>query len=197
MVRCISYVLKQGFIMLKKLLFPLMLLVPVLAYSHDYDSRSYQVVQQPQQECWTETVASASPRRDYAGTIIGGVAGGLLGNQVGRGNGRVLATALGAVTGSVVGDNLSERHDERSTREVRHCRTVMHSVRMPVAQQPVVVNRIVSIDAGDDYSEYHHHNKRHHHNKHHHKDKHREYEDSWGGEREHHDNGWHRGWNRD
>ncbi|SNS95529.1 Glycine zipper 2TM domain-containing protein [Noviherbaspirillum humi] len=98
-------------------------------------AQTYQIIEQPRQQCWNEQVpvqASAG----IGGAIVGGLAGGILGNQIGQGNGRTVATAVGAATGAVVGDRMSATTAQMQT--VRRCRTVMEQVRVPV-QAPVQV----------------------------------------------------------
>ena len=90
-----------------------------------------QQVNQPSQQCWTETqqVTQAVPQeRNYLGAIIGGVAGGLLGAQVGRGNGRIAGAAVGAGVGAVTGDAVAN-HGSANARvttatPVQRCRQV-------------------------------------------------------------------------
>ena len=71
-----------------------------------------QQVNQPAQQCWTETqpvTQAAPPQRNYLGAIVGGVAGGLLGSQFGRGNGRVAGAAVGAGVGAITGDAVANQ----------------------------------------------------------------------------------------
>ncbi len=88
-------------------------------------------VNQPTQQCWTETqqVTQAAPQqRNYLGALIGGVAGGLLGAQVGRGNGRVAGAAVGAGVGALTGDAVANQNSANATvtttTPVQRCRQV-------------------------------------------------------------------------
>lgn len=88
----------------------------------------YDRINEPRQQCWTETVGYEEQvyrsRNDNGGTIIGAIAGGLLGSTVGRGSGRVAGAAIGAATGAVIGDRIdSDDHYYRSARprQVEHC----------------------------------------------------------------------------
>lgn len=64
----------------------------------------------PRQECRTEyqqqSYSNANGNRSIAGAVIGGIAGGLLGGTIGRGNGRVAAAAVGAGVGAIAGDRV-------------------------------------------------------------------------------------------
>jgi uncharacterized protein YcfJ len=86
----------------------------------------YQTVNQPQQQCWTESVTSYEQRRSPGGAILGGVTGGLLGSTIGRGNGRVASAAVGAAIGALVGDHLGNRDNSAVavTRPIQRCQTV-------------------------------------------------------------------------
>jgi uncharacterized protein YcfJ len=90
-----------------------------------------QQVNQPTQQCWTETqqVTQAVPQqRNYLGAIIGGVAGGVLGAQVGRGNGRIAGAAVGAGVGAVAGDTVANQGNANAAvttaTPVQRCRQV-------------------------------------------------------------------------
>lgn len=94
----------------------------------------YESVNEPRQECWTETrdydtrgYDDRGYRNNTGGSIIGAIAGGLLGSTVGKGNGRVAAAAVGAATGAVVGGqwNNNNRY-ERYPEQVERCRTTNH-----------------------------------------------------------------------
>lgn len=94
----------------------------------------YESVNEPRQECWTETrdydtrgYDDRGYRNNTGGSIIGAIAGGLLGSTVGKGNGRVAAAAVGAATGAVVGGqwNNNSRY-ERYPEQVERCRTTNH-----------------------------------------------------------------------
>lgn len=113
--------------MLKKLMMAILMLSSTLAYSEEHRPVRYKVVKRPQHVCWNEAVQSK--RQNYTGAIIGGVAGGLLGSQLGGGNGRIATTAVGAGTGAIVGDSIARNRHQHT---VRHCRTVMKRVRVPV-----------------------------------------------------------------
>jgi uncharacterized protein YcfJ len=90
----------------------------------------YQQVNEPQRQCWNETVSDSyqPQQRSYGGAILGGLVGGLLGNTVGQGNGRTAAAAVGAVTGALVGNNISNNNNDNSgdyaPRQVQRCREV-------------------------------------------------------------------------
>ena len=88
----------------------------------------YQTVNEPQQQCWTESVTRYEERRTPGGALLGGLAGGLIGNTVGRGNGRVASTAFGAVIGALVGDHIANRDNSAVavTRPMQHCQTVQN-----------------------------------------------------------------------
>lgn len=105
-----------------------------VAQAADYDdyarvlsvSPQTEQVNQPTQECHTETVQVRSQERGAGGAIIGGVAGGIIGNQVGGGNGRAAATAIGAITGAIVGDRIENNDRPANVRQeqVQQCRNV-------------------------------------------------------------------------
>ena len=86
----------------------------------------YQTVNEPQQQCWTESVTSYEERRSPGGAILGGLTGGLLGSTIGRGNGRVASAAVGAAIGALVGDHLGNRDNSAVavTRPIQRCQTV-------------------------------------------------------------------------
>jgi uncharacterized protein YcfJ len=86
----------------------------------------YQTVNEPQQQCWAESVTSYEERRSPGGVILGGLTGGLIGNTIGRGNGRVASTAFGAVIGALVGDHIANRNNSAVavTRPIQRCQTV-------------------------------------------------------------------------
>ncbi|NEX63931.1 glycine zipper 2TM domain-containing protein [Noviherbaspirillum galbum] len=106
--------------------------VPALA-----SATSYQIVEQPRQECWNEQVPVQTSSQGIGGAIVGGVAGGILGNQVGGGSGKTVATAVGAATGAVVGDRMAAQGSARGTsyQTVQRCRTVVEQVKVPVQEQ--------------------------------------------------------------
>jgi uncharacterized protein YcfJ len=106
--------------------------VAVPAHAYDYADTAdviaatpiYQTVNNPRQQCWTESVtAYEQPRRAGGGAIIGGIAGGLIGSTVGRGNGRVAAAAAGAAIGALVGNDYENRDNAvvAVTRPVQRC----------------------------------------------------------------------------
>ena len=86
----------------------------------------YQTLNEPQQQCWTESVTSYEQRRSPGGVILGGVAGGLVGNAIGHGNGRAASTVVGAIIGAAVGDHLANRESNGVlvSRPIQHCQTV-------------------------------------------------------------------------
>ncbi|HKB84393.1 MAG TPA: glycine zipper 2TM domain-containing protein [Burkholderiales bacterium] len=86
----------------------------------------YQTVNEPQQQCWTESVTSYERYRSPGGAILGGITGGLLGSTIGRGNGRVASAAFGAAIGALVGDHIDNRDNSAVavTRPVQRCQTV-------------------------------------------------------------------------
>ncbi|MBI3530367.1 MAG: glycine zipper 2TM domain-containing protein [Betaproteobacteria bacterium] len=86
----------------------------------------YQTVNEPQQQCWTESVTSYEERRSPGGAILGGLTGGLIGNTIGRGDGRFASTAFGVVIGAMVGDHLANRDNSAVavTRPIQRCQTV-------------------------------------------------------------------------
>jgi uncharacterized protein YcfJ len=98
-------------------------------------------VNQPRQECWSETVSVVSPQTNPsagnavspAGAIIGGVAGGVIGHQVGSGRGNDVATVAGTIVGALVGNGIAASASARDNppvpsepeqRVVQRCRTV-------------------------------------------------------------------------
>jgi uncharacterized protein YcfJ len=89
----------------------------------------FETINEPRQECWTETVGHET--RSYrdgnstGGAILGAIAGGLIGSTVGKGDGRVAAAAVGAATGAVVGDrwNRGGTRYESHPQQVERCRT--------------------------------------------------------------------------
>ena len=86
----------------------------------------YQTVNEPRQQCWSESVTSYEERRSPGGAILGGLTGGLLGSTVGRGNGRVASAAVGAAIGALVGDHLGNRDNSAVavTRPIQRCQIV-------------------------------------------------------------------------
>lgn len=88
----------------------------------------YETINEPRQECWTETVGyeTRTHREGGAGgAVLGAIAGGLIGSTVGKGDGRVAAAAVGAATGAVVGDRVQQRGTryESVPQQVERCQT--------------------------------------------------------------------------
>jgi uncharacterized protein YcfJ len=86
----------------------------------------YQTVNEPQQQCWTESVTTYEEQhRSPGGAILGGLTGGLLGSTLGRGNGRVASAAVGAAIGALIGDNVGNPGHGivPVTRPVQRCQT--------------------------------------------------------------------------
>ncbi len=105
------------------------------SYAYDYTDTAevvaavpiYETVNEPRQQCWTESVTYYEQSgRSNGGAIIGGITGGLLGAQVGKGNGRIAAAATAAAIGALVGDRLDNRYNFSSpvTRPVQRCNVV-------------------------------------------------------------------------
>jgi uncharacterized protein YcfJ len=90
----------------------------------------YQAVQvaRPVNECWTETVAHASPRSNaYTGPLAGGIIGGVIGSRLGRGRGNTPLAVAGALLGASIGRSLSEpAYGPPTYSDVQRCRTVNH-----------------------------------------------------------------------
>jgi uncharacterized protein YcfJ len=86
----------------------------------------YQTVNEPQQQCWTESVTSYEQRRSPGGAILGGLTGGLIGNNIGRGSGRAASTAFGVVIGAMVGDHIANRDNSTVaiTHPIQRCQAV-------------------------------------------------------------------------
>jgi uncharacterized protein YcfJ len=89
----------------------------------------YDTINEPRQECWTETAGhetrSYRDGNNTGGAVLGAIAGGLVGSTVGKGNGKVAAAAVGAATGAVIGDRWpvnGQRYESRPT-QVERCRT--------------------------------------------------------------------------
>lgn len=91
-------------------------------------------VNQPREECTTETVTTTtttapSGERDIGGAVLGGLAGAIIGSQVGKGNGRVAAGAVGAATGAIVGDRVQNSGAQAGTttsqpKTIQRCRVI-------------------------------------------------------------------------
>ena len=87
----------------------------------------YGSINEPRQQCWTETVTTYQQApRSYGGTLLGGIAGGLIGSTIGRGDGRVAAAAAGAAIGALAGNRADERNAYSTAvpQQVQRCRTV-------------------------------------------------------------------------
>jgi len=104
----------------------------VPGYAYDYTDTAevvatvpiYQTVNDPRQQCWTESATYyEETRRSNGGAVIGGITGGVLGAQLGKGNGRIAAAATAAAIGAVVGDRLDNRYSYSApvTRPVQRC----------------------------------------------------------------------------
>lgn len=83
----------------------------------------------PQQQCWTETVATEVPSSNrVASTLAGGVIGGVIGHAAGNShNSRHVGAAVGTVVGMAIGNDISRKKGHRSHveyREVEHCKVV-------------------------------------------------------------------------
>jgi uncharacterized protein YcfJ len=120
----------------KRIAVPLLLAAyAVPSYAYDYTDSAevvasvpiFETVNEPRQQCWTESVTYyEEARRSNGGAVIGGITGGLLGAQIGRGNGRIAAAATAAAIGALVGDRLDNRNSYSSpvTRPVQRCNLV-------------------------------------------------------------------------
>ena len=120
----------------KRIVVPLLLAAyAVPSYAYDYTDTAevvaavpiFETVNEPRQQCWTESVTYyEEARRSNGGAVIGGITGGLLGAQIGRGNGRIAAAATAAAIGALVGDRLDNRNSYSSpvTRPVQRCNVV-------------------------------------------------------------------------
>lgn len=87
----------------------------------------YGSINEPRQQCWTETVTTyENAPRSYGRTVLGGVTGGLLGSTIGDGNGRIAASAVGAAIGALIGNNADERNASTMAvpQQVQRCQTV-------------------------------------------------------------------------
>lgn len=87
----------------------------------------YGSVNEPRQQCWTETVTTYQDApRSYGRTVLGGITGGLLGSTIGDGNGRIAASAVGAAIGALIGNNADERNASQVPvpQQVQRCQTV-------------------------------------------------------------------------
>jgi len=115
---------------MKKIVFGLLVIVPVFAVAAEINDTAEVISSRPRmtqvndtrQECYDEQVRdSGQGQQDqsYVGPVIGGIAGALLGNQVGGGQGRTAATAAGAIVGTLVGNNMSNNNRQYQQAEVR------------------------------------------------------------------------------
>ena len=87
----------------------------------------YGSINEPRQQCWTETVTTYQDApRSYGRTVLGGVTGGLLGSTIGDGNGRIAASAVGAAIGALIGNNADERNISSVAvpQQVQRCQVV-------------------------------------------------------------------------
>ena len=87
----------------------------------------YGSINEPRQQCWTETVtAYHEAPRHYGGTLLGGITGGLIGSTIGDGNGRIAAAAVGAAIGALVGNRADERRNYSTAvpQQVQRCQNV-------------------------------------------------------------------------
>ena len=135
----------------KRIAVPLLLAAyAVPGYAYDYTDTAevvaavpiFETVNEPRQQCWTESVTYyEETRRSNGGAIIGGITGGLLGAQVGKGNGRIAAAATAAAIGAVVGDRVDNRYSYSSpvTRPVQRC-NVVDSYRKTISGYQVTYN---------------------------------------------------------
>ena len=87
----------------------------------------YGSINEPRQQCWTETVTTYQEApRHYGGTLLGGITGGLIGSTIGDGNGRIAAAAVGAAIGALVGNRADERRNYSTAvpQQVQRCQNV-------------------------------------------------------------------------
>lgn len=87
----------------------------------------YGSINEPRQQCWTETVTTyENAPRSYGRTVLGGVAGGLIGSTIGDGNGRIAASAAGAAIGALIGNGADERNVSQVAvpQQVQRCQVV-------------------------------------------------------------------------
>lgn len=87
----------------------------------------------PQQQCWTETVATEVPSSNrVASTLAGGVIGGVIGHAAGNDHrSRHVGAAVGTVVGMAIGNDVARKkghHSHVEYREVEHCK-VVHQTR--------------------------------------------------------------------
>jgi uncharacterized protein YcfJ len=83
-------------------------------------------VEQPRQECWTETVYSQPQRDNSVGTSVGAVVGGALGNAVGHSKkNKQVGAIVGALLGGTVGRSVSihRKSHQSLPRAEQVCRT--------------------------------------------------------------------------
>jgi len=83
-------------------------------------------VDQPRQECWTETVYREPTTDNSVGTVVGAVVGGALGNAVGHSKkNKQVGAVVGAVLGGTIGRSVSihrKSHQSQPASE-QVCRT--------------------------------------------------------------------------
>ena len=87
----------------------------------------YGSINEPRQQCWTETVSTYQEApRSYGGTVLGGITGGLIGSTIGDGNGRIAAAAAGAAIGALAGHRSDERrnHSTAVPQQVQRCQNL-------------------------------------------------------------------------
>jgi len=89
----------------------------------------YGSINEPRQQCWTETVTTRQEApRSYGRTVLGGITGGFLGSTIGDGNGQIAAAAAGAVIGALIGNNADQRNTSSVAipQQVQRCQLVDH-----------------------------------------------------------------------
>lgn len=83
-------------------------------------------VDQPRQECWTETVYREPATDNSVGTVVGAVVGGALGNAVGHSKkNKQVGAVVGAVLGGTIGRSVSihRKTHQRQPESEQVCRT--------------------------------------------------------------------------
>ena len=89
----------------------------------------YGSINEPRQQCWTETVTTRQEApRSYGRTVLGGITGGFIGSTIGDGNGQIAAAAAGAAIGALIGNNADERNTSSVAvpQQVQRCQLVDH-----------------------------------------------------------------------
>lgn len=110
--------------------------MPAYEYRRRANERIYQVpvtsavavMGPPEERCWVERQqVKESDRRDsnVGGAIVGAIIGGVLGHQVGEGRGKDAATVGGVAAGAVIGSRVGRGTDNRESRDVRRCDSVV------------------------------------------------------------------------